>query len=117
MIPFSGKIQNAVHQMLYDFRPRQFAALGDMGDDEDRNVIAFSHLHQQISAGPDLGNAAGYRIKFLSIHGLNRIDDKKSRPDLFAGGNDIFYVRLRQHQQRIAHLRADTVCPHFNLFL
>ena len=116
VIPLAGKIEDAVYQVLHDLRAGQLAALCHVSHDKDGDIPRLSQLHQLVADIPHLGYASRYGIQRLGVHGLDRIDDQKFRPQVFAGRGDLLHVGLGQDIQVIAELAADPVRPHFDLF-
>jgi len=93
--------------MLEQSRPRDRAVLRDVADHERGAVGALGKGHQCGRALAHLADAAGKRLDLGHGHGLDRVDDERSRPQRFERGQDRVEVGFGEEQQFVGGAQAE----------
>src|SRR2546422_9879942 len=79
VIAFAFQVEDGISDMFQSFGTGDSAFLGDMSNDEDRNMRAFGQLHQLEGAFAHLADAPRSRGDMAGKDGLNRVDDHQGR--------------------------------------
>jgi hypothetical protein len=116
VVLFAFEIQHGVDDVLERLRSGQTPVLGDVADQEGRNVLALGREEQLGCRLANLADAAGGRLELEREHGLDRIDNDERGPqpgDLFENALE---AGLREDVERRA-FDAEPFTARFDLVL
>src|SRR5439155_7881788 len=101
------EVQHRVDNVLEHLWTGQAAVLGDVADEDGRDVLALRSEEELRSGLADLTDAAGRGLEFDGEHRLNRVDHRQRRLDACNLFEHAFDAGLRQKIQRsVAHTEA-----------
>ena len=115
IITIAFELKNDVHDVFQNFRPRNRPLLGDMADDQNRNLGLLGILEQHGSTLAHLADTSGRGFDPFGVQGLDRVDHDQLRRVLSQLGDDIFERRFAQDHTLFVEY-ADPVGAHFDLF-
>ena len=91
MVPLAFEVEHRVDHVLEHLGAGQRAVLGDVPDEERRQIVALGREQELRRGLPHLTDAAGRRLELEREHRLNRVDDEQARahtPDLLEDALD-----------------------------
>ena len=89
VVPLALEVEHGIHHVLHDPRAGDDALLGDVSDDQNRQVMRLGELRQPGGAVAYLVDAARRRGRFVREHGLDGVDDEDPRPQRFGLSADM----------------------------
>src|SRR5680860_497286 len=95
------EVQYGIDHVLQHAWPGDGSFLGDVTDDEDRDIARFRPLHQPARAFPHLGYAAGRGGDVFEHHRLDRVNHHHGGGDPFDCGEDCVEIRFGEDQDVI----------------
>ncbi len=114
VVAFAFEVEHRVHDVLEGLGAGQAAVLGDVADQERRDVLALRREQQLRRRFADLPDAARRRLELERVDRLNRVDDHERRLDARHLLEDALEARFRQQiERRLADL--ETLTPRFDL--
>ena len=94
-IPF--QVEHGVDDVFQHARSGDRACLGHVPHQENGHVLRLGCAHQCGGALAYLADTARRGAQFVEVHGLDRIDDHRRRPELAHVLDDCVQVRLGQY--------------------
>src|SRR6185503_17664619 len=100
MMPLTLEIQDGIDDMLQRLWAREVAILGDVSDENRRNVLSFRGKQKLRGGFAHLPDAARGRLELDGKDRLHRIDDNQRGLEPGDFFEDAFDARFRKQVQR-----------------
>src|SRR5262245_20096150 len=100
MMPLAFEIEDGIDHMLQCLRPREVAILGDVANENSRNVLTFRSKQELRRRFAHLSDAAGRRLELDGKDRLYRVDDNQGRFEARDFLEDAFDARFREQVER-----------------
>ena len=95
MVSVALEAQDGIDQVLHDLWSGDLTILGDVADDDHRDIGMLRKSHQRRGTLPHLCETAGRRVTAGGTHRLDGVDDQQIRACGLSGLNDRLDVGLR----------------------